>query len=107
MKLPSRVKVGPHVYRVISDKGLGERASAAGICGADSQEIRIDSALGRTVKKETLLHECGHAAWTQTELDRKYSDDDEETVLWSLTPLLLGILRDNPELVRFLLEEDK
>lgn len=95
------MRVGPHVFDVRKARKLAE-AGVVGICGEDSQEVRYDPDIGPSVLRETVLHELLHAVWHQTTLDRLYTDEQEEQVLWTLAPRLLALLRDNPELVMFL-----
>lgn len=51
--------------------------------------------------RETVLHELLHAIWSKVPLDQ--DDAEQERIIGSLSPWLLGVLRDNPELVAFLL----
>lgn len=104
MKPPKRVRVGVHFYSVTSIKRLVNNAGVVGVCGEDTQEVGYDADLGAGVERETVLHELLHGSWHQTVLDKLYTDDQEEQVLWGLTPLILALLRDNPTLVKYLLQ---
>ena len=103
MTPPRKVKVGPHRFSLYAAKGLVD-AGCTGGCGEDTQSIVIDDDLGVTVEKETVLHELMHAIWHQTTLDRTYTDEQEEQVVWSLAPFILALLRENPRLVAYLTE---
>ncbi len=101
---PSVVRVGPHTYTITSENGLSKTAGVTGVAGTETQTILIDSQLGDSVEQETVLHELLHAAWTQTLLDRKFSDEKEEDVIWTLAPRILALLKDNRSLVYWLLK---
>ncbi len=103
---PPAIIVAPHRFTVTYEDDLADNSQACGLCGEDKQQIHIDNDLGPTVERETVLHEVMHAIWHQTELDRKFKDSDEEMVAWTLAPRLLALLRDNEELVRWLMSDD-
>ena len=105
MKPPAKVKVGHKWFRIVRDLDLAGAAGAVGVCGPDTQEVRYDGRLGAGTERETILHELLHGAWNMTTLDRIYDADMEENILYSLSPLIVGLLRDNPPLVRYLLEK--
>jgi hypothetical protein len=103
---PKQVKVGPHFYKVKFDKELSLLSGKSGLCGADTQLILVDAELGKTITKDTLFHEVLHAAVSQTSVDMEevWNDDLEERLIYALSPIILGILRENPEFVQWLLE---
>ncbi len=102
--IPGRVKIGPHVFEVRSDPATvaalrddGRRAEAR----PNNLVISVDPELGKC--HESLLHEILHAAWDQCPM--RCSDnlsDHEEVIVTALAPILLEVLRDNPELVWWL-----
>jgi hypothetical protein len=104
MSMPDRAYVAPHWFTIKKVSKLSE-AGTCGLTGEDTQDIAIDDALGRGVERETVLHELIHAMWHQTGLDRKFKDSDEEEVAWSLAPRILALLKHNPDLVSYLVEE--
>ena len=88
-----RVKVG-HVHVVVRwEKGLSRVAGVAGVSGVDLQDVRIDDDLGPDVERETVLHELLHHALTQTVLEKMFTDEQEEQVIWGLSPLILQMWR--------------
>jgi hypothetical protein len=101
-----RIYVSPHWFEVKYQKDLAKNAGATGTCAEDEQYILIDPELGATVMRETMLHEILHAVWHQTELDNRYSNDEEEKIVWTLAPRLLALIRENPDLMTFLMEPD-
>lgn len=100
--LPPTVQVGPLelslVYEEL-DGTLGELRGA-------ELELAVDPEQADDQLADTVLHELLHAVIGQTSL---WSEGGpltdpavEEVVVAALTPWLLGIVRDNPDLVAFL-----
>ncbi len=105
---PKSVQVGPHVYTITYEKGLVSATDgSSGATGADTQSILVDDQLGSTVERETVLHEVLHAVWTQTLLDLTLDDNQEEQVIWSLSPRLLDVIRSNRSLIYWLMSDDQ
>lgn len=102
MKAPDRLRVGPHVWRV-RRRALDADGELYG--RTEEQRLLITIAPGRAPSQErdTLLHELLHALWSHCALDQ--DDDEQERIVRSLAPWLLAALRDNPQLVAFLLAE--
>lgn len=103
MKPPKHLKIGPHYYKVINDKtGIAaDVALVRGSCHTERLTIALDANLPHTVKAQTLLHEVIHACLEGIVLDK----DVDEAVCQALDQTLLSALRDNPELVTFLVKE--
>jgi len=103
---PKDVVVAPRVYKVVVDgNGHAEDANVDGMTSFDQGRILIKGALTEDPTRDTLLHEILHALIDQTSVKRQLKDMDkdlEEDFVWALTPRLLGLLRDNPELVEYL-----
>ena len=104
MKRPKRLLISPHWYEVKTDPDLSTKGGVVGTCMTDTQVILIDDQLGSTTEIETVTHEGLHGAWHQTGLAKNYTDEQEEEVIWSLTPRIIAMLRDNPEYVMWLME---
>lgn len=51
---------------------------------------------------DTLLHEILHAIWRETSLNETIDAEVEEKIVRTLTTGLVGVLRDNPAVVRWL-----
>lgn len=105
--IPEQVRVGPHVYEIRADRQtaamLRENGSRAET-RADRCLVLLDPDIGP--RAESLLHELLHCAWNLTSLRvTEALDEHEESVVTSLAPLILGMLRDNPDLVRFLVND--
>ena len=104
--VPSEVRLGPHTVTVRSDPdtvGLlredGRRADTL----PNVLTIRIDPDRPPTAVAESLLHEILHACWDLTSLrTSEQCAEIEEAAVSALSPWLLGVLRDNPDLVKLL-----
>lgn len=101
MKLPKRLKIGFRDF-LVQTRTTQEMSEdrALGLCMVDRAVIFVDEALDPQQKAETLLHETLHAVWHVMCLPPKL---DEEKAVTGLPKGLAGVLRDNPELVKFLL----
>lgn len=100
MKPPAQIHVGPATYRVKVRKHmelLGEREN-------EQTEILIQADQSLGCMRDTLLHECLHAVVFCSGHGYQLEHDEEERLVRRLAPWLLGLVRDNPKLVRFLTE---
>lgn len=99
MKPPRSLKVGPHVYRVVTvPDGVLEGAGACATCTPTRLVISLDGGQPASQMADSLLHELSHAILDAVRLD----DDVEEQVCLALGPGLLALLLDNPELYAYL-----
>lgn len=89
--LPSQIKAGPHLYSVVRKPVRG----CNGLCETDKLLITIAPRLRRSKGQEICLHEALHAIWPA-------NLPWEEKVIEALTPVLLQLLQENPELVSYL-----
>ena len=99
---PSELKIGPHVW-ILQEvpNGVLHQSGHLGLSTADSLVIAVDANLPPTKKLEVLLHEVLHACCEGTML----GEDDEESLVRIIAPALLGVIRENPDLVAVLLSE--
>ena len=97
------VRISPYTYKVLSHKGLSAAAGVLGACANDELHILMDPDSPPQVYYETLLHETLHGIWNQTFLATKYSSAEEEDIIYTLTPRIVALLRDNPKLVEELM----
>lgn len=111
MAKPKRVKVGPHWFRIWWNNEAAVNADVAGAMMEQASIILLDPKISKTQRRETLVHECLHAMWSQTWMDKLWPDEDQdgdgERIIHTLAPILLGWLRDNPEVVEFLVQEEE
>lgn len=99
---PASIKVGPFVYAVKRWKRLpAENAEAWGMCDRASTVILLAETTSHQKQREVLLHEVLHAIYGVTGLHHK-DGAPEELVVTDLSPTLLSVLRDNPDLVAYL-----
>lgn len=105
MRLPKEILVGPHLYRIRMakrDEIHLAHAGALGQCEASSTTIYVNPHMSDSQTADTLLHELLHAAFDQTSM-RQGNMGNEEEVVSALAPILLTMLRANPELVEVLI----
>lgn len=102
MKFPSKVKVLGRVYKMRSDATTNALANSEGLHNPRGDEILLDTTVAPAQLRDAVLHELLHAVWYASALDQKYTSTDEEDAIWTLTPLILALLRDNPKLVKYL-----
>lgn len=104
-----KVRIDPYIVKVKYDTEAMTAASANGVWMEDLATILLQTGNDKNVERETLLHECLHALWSQTLLDKQYPDEAAdspgEEIIAVLAPRLLALLRSNPKLVRFLTED--
>ncbi len=71
-----------------------------------SQRIEITEDLAHDQERDTVLHEVIHAIIRVHGLHRA-TYVEEERLVAGLTPVLLNVLRSNPDLTKYLLEQAK
>lgn len=70
-----------------------------GSTNLDKGVIAIREGLSEDQTSDTLLHEVLHAVFLATGLN---GEDREEELIERLTPMLLQVIRDNPDLIQTL-----
>jgi hypothetical protein len=108
MILPKKIDILGKRYSVKRDDTLMDDGTASGLCKPWKCEIRVGIGLDKQQKRDTLLHEAMHGIFSETALTMDFKDDDdEERIIRRMATGLLQVLRANPELVAYILEEDK
>ena len=97
-KMPDQIKVGCHVY-VVQRKTKQQMPDCIGECDFDNLQISVRKSLRLSKAQETLLHEALHAC---TDPSLKEGKSREEDFVNTVSPVLLQVLKDNPELVKYL-----
>lgn len=108
--LPKTVRVGPFHYRVISDESAlrkfehDKSSMYGGYSDHGLLEICIDPSKAPDYQAETLWHELKHCVvatvgWREGALK-------EEEMISRTAAMELATLRDNPELVAYLLDPE-
>ena len=113
MKMPSSVRVGPQVFTILERTRKEDSLLNEGNYGYTLDQfnrIVIDKDMDPTKKKSTVLHELMHACRMVWESPIKPKSDDEFGVwehffigVWESSMLML--LKDNSDLVEWLLED--
>lgn len=104
----SRLKklfISPFTYEVRWHEGLSAVAGVLGAANCDEAVIIMETQQAPAVAMETLLHESLHAMWTQTALDHIYTTDQEEQIIYTMSPRIVALLRDNPAFVKALTQK--
>lgn len=113
--IPSTLRIGHLTYAVTRDDEHLDRESVtnrtpkyAGLSNSAEQRITIRTALADDYEAETLLHEVLHSCLRVSGVDPDNDaaarlEDVEERAVAAIAGPLLATLRDNPELVDYLL----
>jgi hypothetical protein len=110
---PASVRVGPYRYKVVVSaeriKELEKESNSElyGITTHGHLEIALQPDVADLILRETLLHEVLHAVLYNTGLSDRMSDKAEEHLIRGLSPALFALLRDNPDLVAYLVGGDE
>lgn len=107
--MPSSVRVGPYVYTISQDVAKlqeherKQRGAYSGYSDHSKMEIVVGPEEAACSQRETLWHEVKHCV---IHLFGEYGKQDDETYVRRTAPMELAVLRDNPELVAYLLASD-
>ena len=100
ISIPETIKIGHLSVKVISiDQKEADSIGADGLFCYRHATMRINCDQNESQVVETVIHECLHALWAVAGFTSK---DDEEDHVSRLSPLLLMLLADNPQLVDLL-----
>lgn len=100
MKIPKKVKVGPHIYQIKMVTNMNYEHGSMGITAIDKTTISIDSNSSLTQQEDTLIHEILHTIQHQVNFLDTRDHEIEEKGVARLTPLLLQVIRDNPKIFK-------
>lgn len=103
-KFPKKIKIGPYTYTV--DLYPDSTVSDHGACVYSHQTIFLNPSQHAERAGDTLLHEVLHAIWDLAGFDTM-PDLHEETIVRSYASWLTAVLKDNPELARFVLNPNQ
>lgn len=101
-ELPPVVCIGHADYYVREKK----KADLLGETDNINTEFIIKKQQGPACKRDTVLHEVLHAIAFMSGYCNELEHATEERMVRALTPWILGVLRDNPKLVDYLLAGD-
>jgi len=108
MRRPTAVKIGPYNWKikwghadVLQFHPYGD---AVGACDESSLIIAVTPGKAEDFGRSTLLHEILHACVQAS--SPVVDSEHEEAMVAAITAPLLGVLRENPEIVDYLITED-
>jgi hypothetical protein len=103
IKRPKKIKIGYANYTVVEDDERLKENAAGGMHAPNSSRIYVETEQENDYAKMALLHEvlhgCAHVSSVPTD------DTQEELFVAIISPNLLQALRDNPQLVAYLLQK--
>lgn len=113
MNLPPHIDVIAHRYTITDnakefEKWIKENGDPGvrGFCCHASQKIIIDPRAPLSLKRDILLHEIHHAVWVACGMAiNDMTGLDHETIVSRETPILLDVLRRNPDVTQYLLDD--
>jgi hypothetical protein len=104
------LKIGAHRWDVFWSRRAvrllleDPKEDAGGACRVDMQALAVVPLPDApTMERQVLLHELLHACFSFTDVNVEY--DTEELMVATVAGPLLQTLRENPDLVSYLLEE--
>ena len=109
-KLPSKVKIGSIVWEVSEQKRKHAADDHYGFTNYKDATIIIDADLPVAMKRTTLIHEIMHAILStfggsfKPSKSTEFADWEHYFIGLYEEPMIM-VLRDNPELVEYLLGE--
>jgi hypothetical protein len=106
MAMPKKIRVGHAVLEVRNDATTAAELTSEQLAGSSNGNflyIRVRNDLPYQTQAETLLHEVLHMVLFFSGLD--LDADQEEKIVRPAAMTLYGVLKDNPQLLKYLLEE--
>jgi len=101
LRLPTKVKVGPHVYTVQEKPEIThEGRSCWGLCDRHALTVDVISTQQPSHALDTVLHEFLHAVWNASGIP---DEIDEELVVSRLAQGLAALFVDNPKLIEWIM----
>ena len=102
MELVTKLTFGGQRYSVRLKDGLKQRGkSLLGLCVYEKNEILLNPDQGLDSLKSTLLHEALHAGANALDWDA------HEATIIKMEKVVYALIRENPNLVRWLLAKEK
>lgn len=106
--IPESVHVHPFDYTISTDRTelleacLAQETDLAGQADHKRLRILLDEEAAPAYVAEVLVHETLHAMMTVSGLLSEIGADEEERIVNRLAPVLLALIRDNPDLLAYL-----
>ncbi len=105
LSYPTSLKIGPYDYTIETIDNLNDKVGQLfGQHDPETNTIRINGSItNEQIKAETLWHEILHAIWNVFHIGSyRIGEDAEEFVVANLATGTMMVLRDNPELRKYL-----
>ena len=111
MRLPDSVQVGPHKIDIFQTPEISEYFGKFHYA-KNLIELTTDG-VSDSIIGDTLMHEILHVIWNQTQMNALLgipeptddTPDREEAAIHVLGAQLFQLLRQNPKLVKFIIQE--
>lgn len=103
MSPPKKISIGPYLYSLQAMPGMADTDGTVGVTYVSKTLIRYDSEQSPAMQRATVLHEVLHAVAHTVGIDDEV-ELTQEAVIGRIDGILLGVLRDNPDLVAYLSE---
>lgn len=92
MKIPSKVKIGGHIYNISHvDNLIRDRDHMGESCG-DQLSIKIDKSLPKSVQQSVFIHEI------LEQFNFVYNIGLEHKQIYDLETAIYTLIKDNPEI---------
>lgn len=97
-----KVRIGAIDYSVFLSESIAQKNDLAGQICYPSLEIELDAGSQPQRQYAILLHEIVHGILNHSKLNKTLNEKEEllEDVVEIVAHGMLGVIRDNPELVR-------
>lgn len=104
MKCPSKIKIGPRTYDIkyVEDLRSEDDKQIHGQCHPDELTISLHTGQKKNTEQDSVMHEVLHGIFNLIHL---HMPDLEENIVCRMSPVLLGVIKENPKLVRYLVSE--
>ena len=93
MKIPKKVKIGAHEYKIVFRDDLDD--DNFGVCRPRKLSIFIDEDVPQSQQEETFFHEVLHAIFSQNGLAKPWEPEKEERQVQILGHALYQFLKEN------------
>lgn len=96
------VKIGNRNYNVLFETPVQNDELVDGSIDYSKSEIKVSQNISVDYQRETLLHEVLHGVVEDAKLYEFFDDEVLEKLVTTVTPRLIQMLCDNPELIQFI-----
>jgi hypothetical protein len=106
--MPKQVRLDGKIIEVVLRGGKPSRLKAGYTLSGEYKggKIYVHRKQTKEDLRRTFISELMHHLWERSKLSEIYTRATEEAVVHELEPWVLQVLRENPEMVEYLIEED-